>query len=129
MRISDWSSDVCSSDLSRPAPAQAGGARPLDASRWFARLAQNIVALLGTVTAAGPLYDIDVRLRPDGGKGLLVSTLASHDEYQHPRAWTWEHQALWRATFLAGHGSRGDACRPLTGPPHGHPALPAATGK
>src|SRR3546814_10865826 len=38
---------------SRPAPAQAGGARPLDASRWFARLAQKIVALLGTVTAAG----------------------------------------------------------------------------
>src|SRR3546814_7520566 len=37
---------------SRPAPAQAGGARPLDASRWFARLAQKIVALLGTVTAA-----------------------------------------------------------------------------
>src|SRR3546814_11623402 len=97
MRISDWSSDVCSSDLSRPAPAQAGGARPLDASRWFARLAQKIVALLGTVTAAGRLYDIDVRLRPDGGKGLLVSTLASYDEYPHHRPWTWETQALVRA--------------------------------
>src|SRR5690606_33249402 len=100
---------------SRPAPGQAGGVRPLDASRWFARLAQKIVALLGTVTAAGRLYDIDVRLRPDGGKGLLVSTLASYDEYQHQRAWTWEHQALVRARFVAGDASLGDAWRGIRG--------------
>jgi glutamate-ammonia-ligase adenylyltransferase len=81
---------------------QSDGARPLDAPRWFARLAQKIVALLGTVTAAGRLYDIDVRLRPDGGKGLLVSTLSSYDDYQRHRAWTWEHQALVRARGIAG---------------------------
>ena len=82
--------------------AQSEGARPLDASRWFARLAQKIVALLGAVTGAGRLYDIDVRLRPDGGKGLLVSTLASYGDYQRERAWTWEHQALVRARCVAG---------------------------
>ena len=87
--------------------AQSDGARPLDAPRWFARLAQKIVALLGTVTAAGRLYDIDVRLRPDGGKGLLVSTLASYGEYQRKRAWTWEHQALVRARCVAGDASLG----------------------
>src|SRR5690606_23534608 len=76
-----------------PVDAQSDGPRPLDASRWFARLAQKIVALLGAVTGAGRLYDIDVRLRPDGGKGLLVSTLASYGDYQRERAWTWEHQA------------------------------------
>src|ERR687885_667273 len=73
------------------------GARPLDASRWFARLAQKIVALLGAVTAAGRLFEVDVRLRPDGAKGLLVSSLASFADYQRERAWTWEHQALVRA--------------------------------
>ncbi|MGH8033167.1 MAG: bifunctional [glutamate--ammonia ligase]-adenylyl-L-tyrosine phosphorylase/[glutamate--ammonia-ligase] adenylyltransferase, partial [Luteimonas sp.] len=78
------------------------GARALDAPRWFARLAQKIVALLDTVTAAGRLYDIDVRLRPDGGSGLLVSTLASYGDYQRHRAWTWEHQALVRARCVAG---------------------------
>ncbi|HBS63825.1 MAG TPA: bifunctional [glutamate--ammonia ligase]-adenylyl-L-tyrosine phosphorylase/[glutamate--ammonia-ligase] adenylyltransferase, partial [Stenotrophomonas sp.] len=78
------------------------GARPLDPGRWYARLAQKVMALLGAVTAAGRLYDIDVRLRPDGGKGTLVSSLASYTEYQRERAWTWEHQALVRARGIAG---------------------------
>lgn len=86
-----------------PAGAQSAGARPLDAQRWAARLGQKVVALLGTVTGGGRLYDVDVRLRPDGGKGLLVSSLASYAEYQRERAWTWEHQALVRARFVAGH--------------------------
>ncbi len=81
------------------------GPRPLDPGRWFARLAQKVMALLGAVTAAGRLYDIDVRLRPDGGKGALVSSLASYTEYQRERAWTWEHQALVRARAVAGDAS------------------------
>jgi glutamate-ammonia-ligase adenylyltransferase len=81
------------------------GARPLEASRWFARLAQKIVALLGAVTGAGRLFDVDVRLRPDGAKGLLVSSLASFTDYQRTRAWTWEHQALVRARGVAGDAS------------------------
>ena len=85
--------------------ALSGGARPLEASRWFARLAQKVVALLGTVTAAGRLYDVDVRLRPDGAKGLLVSTLASFADYQRSRAWNWEHQALVRARCVSGDAS------------------------
>ncbi|MFZ2754618.1 MAG: glutamine-synthetase adenylyltransferase, partial [Lysobacteraceae bacterium] len=48
------------------------------------------------------LYDVDVRLRPDGAKGLLVSTIASFEDYQRHRAWTWEHQALVRARAVAG---------------------------
>ncbi|KFN42439.1 bifunctional [glutamate--ammonia ligase]-adenylyl-L-tyrosine phosphorylase/[glutamate--ammonia-ligase] adenylyltransferase [Arenimonas oryziterrae] len=78
------------------------GARPLEASRYFARLAQKLVSLLGTVTAAGRLYEADVRLRPDGAKGLLVSTLESFSDYQTHRAWTWEQQALVRARAVAG---------------------------
>ena len=85
-----------------PANAMSDGARALDAPRWSARLAQKIVALLGAPTGAGRLYDIDVRLRPDGAKGLLVSTIASFEDYQRQRAWTWEHQALVRARAVAG---------------------------
>lgn len=84
------------------ADAVSNGARPLEATRWYARLAQKIVSLLQTPTAAGRLYDVDVRLRPDGAKGLLVSTLASYADYQAQRAWTWEHQALVRARALVG---------------------------
>lgn len=88
-----------------PAGAHSDGARPLEAPRYYARLAQKLVALLGTPTAAGKLYEIDVRLRPDGAKGLLVSTLASFSDYQRERAWTWEHQALVRARGCAGDAS------------------------
>jgi glutamate-ammonia-ligase adenylyltransferase len=88
-----------------PADAVSDGARPLEAGRWYARLAQKFVALLGAVTGAGRLYDVDVRLRPDGAKGLLVSSLASYREYQRERAWTWEHQALVRARRVAGDDS------------------------
>jgi glutamate-ammonia-ligase adenylyltransferase len=85
-----------------PEAAVSEGARPLEAGRWYARLAQKLVALLGAVTGAGRLYDVDVRLRPDGAKGLLVSSLSSYREYQRERAWTWEHQALVRARGIAG---------------------------
>jgi glutamate-ammonia-ligase adenylyltransferase len=85
-----------------PPDAESDGARPLDAQRWFARLAQKIVSLLGAPTGAGRLYDVDVRLRPDGAKGLLVSSLASFAAYQRERAWTWEHQALVRARCIGG---------------------------
>ena len=48
------------------------------------------------------LYDIDLRLRPDGAKGLMVSSHSSFREYQLHRAWTWEHQAITRARACAG---------------------------
>jgi [glutamine synthetase] adenylyltransferase / [glutamine synthetase]-adenylyl-L-tyrosine phosphorylase len=89
--------------------AISNGARALDAPRWSARLAQKIVALLGVPTGAGRLYEVDVRLRPDGAKGLLVSTLANFEDYQRHRAWTWEHQALVRARAVAGDAALCDA--------------------
>lgn len=88
--------------------AVSDGARPLDAARWSARLAQKVVALLDAPTRAGRLFEVDVRLRPDGAKGMLVSSLASFDAYQHERAWNWEHQALVRARPIAGDPGLGD---------------------
>ena len=82
--------------------AESDGKRPIEAQRWFARLAQKIVGYLQTPTASGRLYEVDVRLRPDGSKAMLVSTLASFADYQRARAWTWERQALVRARCVAG---------------------------
>lgn len=82
--------------------ALSDGARPLEAARWYAKLAQKLVGFLGTVSPAGRLYEVDVRLRPDGAKGLLVSTVARFAEYQREHAWTWERQALVRARAVAG---------------------------
>lgn len=98
-----------------PPDAQSAGARSLDAPRWYARLGQKLVALLGVRTSAGRLFDVDMRLRPDGAKGLLVSSLSSFSEYLSQRAWTWEHQALVRARVIAGDASLASAFDALRG--------------
>jgi glutamate-ammonia-ligase adenylyltransferase len=73
----------------------------------FARVAQRVNNWMTTLTPAGVLYDIDMRLRPDGLKGLMVSSLGAFREYQLSRAWTWEHQALTRARYCAGDAAAG----------------------
>ena len=73
----------------------------------LARIAQRVSTWLTSHTAAGVLYETDLRLRPDGASGLLVSSLASFRDYQLKRAWTWEHQALTRARFVAGDPALG----------------------
>ena len=72
------------------------------ASEVYARLAQMINLWLTTLTPAGILYPTDLRLRPDGVSGLLVSSLSAFYDYQNQKAWTWEHQALTRARWVAG---------------------------
>ena len=77
------------------------------ASEIYARLAQRLARWLTSRTAAGVLFDIDLRLRPEGGSGLLVSSIDAFRRYQRESAWTWEHQALTRARFCAGEPAVG----------------------
>ncbi|MEW6612911.1 MAG: bifunctional [glutamate--ammonia ligase]-adenylyl-L-tyrosine phosphorylase/[glutamate--ammonia-ligase] adenylyltransferase [Pseudomonadota bacterium] len=81
---------------------QSDGDRPLANAVFFARLGQRIIYYLSTLTPAGTLYSIDMRLRPSGRSGPLVTSLAHLDDYQRHTAWTWEHQALTRARPIAG---------------------------
>ncbi len=78
------------------------GERSIDNSTFFARLGQRIIHLLTTRTPTGQLYETDMRLRPSGNSGLLVTSLKALDKYQRESAWTWEHQALVRARVVAG---------------------------
>lgn len=75
----------------------------------YTRLAQRLNTWLTSTTAAGPLYDTDLRLRPDGAKGLLASSLRGFVRYQREQAWLWEHQALTRARYVAGDAQVGEA--------------------
>jgi len=77
--------------------------RSINSREFYIRLAQKIIAMLGTYTLSGSLYEIDMRLRPSGESGLLVSSLESFSDYQNDKAWTWEHQALVRARGVAGN--------------------------
>jgi glutamate-ammonia-ligase adenylyltransferase len=75
----------------------------------YARLAQRMVSWLTTLTPAGVLYETDLRLRPDGEKGLMVSSIEGFQKYQQEHAWVWEHQALTRARYSAGDAAVGAA--------------------
>ncbi len=79
------------------------------AQEIYARLAQRINTWLGTLTPAGVLYESDLRLRPDGASGLLVSATSAFRDYQMQHAWTWEHQAITRARFVCGDAAIGRA--------------------
>ena len=82
--------------------AQSDGRKPLGATDYFNRLAPRISAALSVATAAGPLYDVDTRLRPSGKDGLLAVSLDSFASYQRDQAWTWEHMAMTRARPVYG---------------------------
>jgi glutamate-ammonia-ligase adenylyltransferase len=73
-----------------------------DASKIYAKLGKRINSWLTSYTSAGLLYKTDLRLRPNGISGLLVSSVEAFREYQRQQAWVWEHQALTRARFVAG---------------------------
>ncbi|MFT3928995.1 MAG: bifunctional [glutamate--ammonia ligase]-adenylyl-L-tyrosine phosphorylase/[glutamate--ammonia-ligase] adenylyltransferase [Spongiibacteraceae bacterium] len=78
------------------------GSVEIDNGTFFTRLGQRMIHILTAQTMLGPLYEVDMRLRPSGNSGLLVSTLKAFNEYQLQRAWTWEHQALVRARVITG---------------------------
>ncbi|MEK7768340.1 MAG: bifunctional glutamine synthetase adenylyltransferase/deadenyltransferase, partial [Pseudomonadota bacterium] len=80
-----------------------------DAPEIYARLSQRINSWLTSFTSAGLLYETDLRLRPNGSSGLLVSSIEAFEQYQRKQAWVWEHQALTRARFAAGDHHVGEA--------------------
>ncbi|HSO21021.1 MAG TPA: bifunctional [glutamate--ammonia ligase]-adenylyl-L-tyrosine phosphorylase/[glutamate--ammonia-ligase] adenylyltransferase [Desulfosarcina sp.] len=98
-----YASDLDLVFLHAAAPGETtGGDRPIDNAHFFSRLGQRVVHMLSTHTAAGMLYETDMRLRPNGSAGLLVSHVDGFESYQMEKAWTWEHQALIRARPITG---------------------------
>jgi len=89
--------------------AETDGPKPIDGAQFFTRLGQRIIHLLTAQTNSGQLYEVDMRLRPSGAAGLLVSSLGAFARYQENEAWTWEHQALVRARVLVGSEDVGRA--------------------
>jgi glutamate-ammonia-ligase adenylyltransferase len=87
---------------SRGPVQETRGERPLDNQMFFVRLAQRIVHILTMHSRAGRLYEVDVRLRPSGKGGMLITGLQAFGDYQRSEAWTWEHQALLHARAVAG---------------------------
>ncbi|MGA1496484.1 MAG: bifunctional [glutamate--ammonia ligase]-adenylyl-L-tyrosine phosphorylase/[glutamate--ammonia-ligase] adenylyltransferase [Steroidobacteraceae bacterium] len=81
---------------------ETAGPKVVDNAVFMARFGQRLVHLLTVHTAAGRLYEVDMRLRPSGKGGLVVTQVEAFAEYQRSEAWTWEHQALLHSRAVAG---------------------------
>jgi glutamate-ammonia-ligase adenylyltransferase len=100
-----YASDLDLVFLQDAKPGHTLGERSIDNGLFYTRLGQRIVHILTTATAAGSLYETDLRLRPSGASGMIVASIAGFIRYQTSDAWTWEHQALVRARPITGDAS------------------------
>jgi glutamate-ammonia-ligase adenylyltransferase len=107
--------------------AESDGRKPLRATDYFNRLGPRVTAALSVPTAAGPLYEVDTRLRPSGKDGLIAVTLSSFADYQRSRAWTWEHMALTRGRPVFGSPAARQALCEVIRDVLGAPRDPART--
>ena len=78
------------------------GEKPISCAQFYGRLGLKVRHILDTKLLSGVLYEVDMRLRPNGNSGLLVTQIHAYEQYLQDEAWTWEHQALVRGRFIAG---------------------------
>lgn len=81
---------------------ESTGKRPLAVQTYYARFTQALVSALTVSTSKGPLYEVDMRLRPSGRQGPVATSLRAFETYQKNQAWVWEHMALLRCRVVAG---------------------------
>ena len=93
---------IYDADTNGHTSGNAQGKSQIENVVFYMRLGQKIIHIMNTNTVSGQLYEVDMRLRPSGNSGMLVSSLSAFEKYQSESAWTWEHQALVRARAVAG---------------------------
>jgi glutamate-ammonia-ligase adenylyltransferase len=108
-----------------PEVTESRGARPVPPSQYYARAANAIIAALTVQTRDGPLYSVDMRLRPSGSKGPVAVSLRAFETYHAHSAWTWERMALTRARVVAGPKKLQARVRAAIAAALRHPADPA----
>lgn len=100
-----YKSDLDMVFIREPDDGMTEGSKSVPVAVFYQKLVQRVLHLSVTRMAGGVLYDLDMRLRPDGDSGMLVTDTEGFEDYQLHRAWTWEHQALVRARPIAGSRS------------------------
>jgi glutamate-ammonia-ligase adenylyltransferase len=84
-----------------------GTRRGVSFAEFVGRVTQRAIALLSAPHPDGPGYPVDIRLRPSGAQGTLITTLGAFERYHgrtgtEPRGADWERQALIRARPVGG---------------------------
>jgi len=92
-----------------PTSQQSDGKRGLTPSHYYARLAQRMINALSALTAQGDLYEVDMRMRPQGQKGPIATRFDGFEPYYRDKAWTYEYQAMLKARLIVSDGALGDA--------------------
>lgn len=85
-----------------PDAARSDASRSLDAASYYIRLTQTFVSWMTTQSAEGALYEVDLRLRPEGSAGAIATPLDRLSHYIDTDIWLWEKLALTKARFVAG---------------------------
>jgi glutamate-ammonia-ligase adenylyltransferase len=84
------------------ADGQSDGAKPITNREYFDRLGRQLIKLLTEATDMGVAYRVDMRLRPEGSRGPIVTSLDGALNYYDVFGRTWERQAFVKARAIAG---------------------------
>ncbi len=94
--------------------SSGGGSGSLAVHEYYVRLGQRLITFLTAPTEEGIVYKIDLRLRPSGRSGPLVSSIESFRQYHQTSSELWERQALIKARFVAGDPDLGKEAERIT---------------
>lgn len=89
------------------APGQTDGPQPISNQEYFKKVSNQLTDVMGTYTAEGMIYRVDLRLRPDGRLGEVCLSLDAARRYYETRARDWELQMLIKARVAAGEKEPG----------------------
>ena len=81
---------------------ESRGAQHLPVSQWFVRAVHAYIAVVTAPGVDGPLYALDMRLRPSGNKEPVAVSIGSLQRYHASEAWAWERMALTGTRVIAG---------------------------
>ena len=108
MLVYDHAPGAAQAGTAQAGTVQSDGRRPLEPGRYYGQLGRRFVAAIGAATAEGTLYDVDMRPRPSGNAGPVVTSLAAFSEHFRADAETWQHQALAPARVVRAEGDLGE---------------------
>jgi glutamate-ammonia-ligase adenylyltransferase len=99
-----------------PSHGETVGPRPMEHEEYFARVGRRVAQLLGSVTAEGFVYRVDLRLRPFGESGPQVMSFDAFEDYLQHQGRDWERYAYVKARPVHGVGPFGELYRNVLRP-------------
>lgn len=81
---------------------ETDGAQGISNQEFFTKLGKKVIAALDDITEDGFVFRVDMRLRPFGSEGALVSCLDALEDYYQNYGREWERYAWIKGRVVAG---------------------------